>query len=158
MTNSYHVNKNRCLNALTPRISAIDQKRTFKNQIFLPFNKWNLTVILNLSISAQISVIVKMDINNKVMLLEELQEFLNNRLVTYIAISRLLDQIATVQTDSEKLLILKSADVQRQLQEGIESLNDLCISKLNGDITDSLRVDNQKLEEYRSKLFDLLKS
>jgi predicted house-cleaning noncanonical NTP pyrophosphatase (MazG superfamily) len=71
-----------------------------------------------------------MDINNKIVLLEELQEFLNSRKVNYIAISRLLDKIATVQTDSEKLLILKSEGVQRQLQEGMGSLNDLCISKL----------------------------
>ena len=120
--------------------------------------KLTFTVILNLSISVQLSVIVKMDINNKVVLLEELQEFLNSRKVSYIAISRLLDQIATVQTDSKKLFILKSEDIQRQLHEGIGSLNDLCISKLNGDITDNLQADNQKLDEYRSKLFDLLKS
>ena len=78
MTNSYHVNKNRCLNALTPRISAIDQKRTFKNQIFLLFDKWHLTVTLNLSISAQISVIVKMDINNKVMQLRKIEPILES--------------------------------------------------------------------------------
>ncbi len=120
--------------------------------------KQAFTVILNLSISVQISVIVKMDINNKIVLLEELQEFLNSRKVNYIAISRLLDKFATVQTDSEKLLILKSEGVQRQLQEGIGSLNDLCISKLNGDITDNLQADNQKLDEYRDKLYDLLKS
>ncbi len=99
-----------------------------------------------------------MDINNKVVLLEELQEFLNSRKVNYIAISRLLDKFATVQTDSEKLLILKSEGVQRQLQEEIGYLNELCISKLNGDITDNLQTDKQKLDEYRSKLYDLLKS
>ena len=115
-------------------------------------------VILNLSISVQISVIVKMDIRNKIALLEELKEFLNSRKVSYIAICRLLDKIATVQTDSQKLLILKPEDVQRQLQEGIVSLNELCISKLNGDITDNLQADNQKLDEYRSKLYDLLKN
>ena len=35
-----------------------------------------------------------MDINNKVALLEELQEFMNSRKVSYIANSRLLDKIA----------------------------------------------------------------
>ncbi|MFB3147053.1 MAG: hypothetical protein ACE10J_00115 [Thermodesulfobacteriota bacterium] len=99
-----------------------------------------------------------MDINNKVALLEELQEFMNSRKVSYIAISRLLDKIATVQTDSQKLLILQSEGVQRQLQEEIGFLNELCISKLNGDITDNLQTDKQKLDEYRSKLYDLLKS
>lgn len=120
--------------------------------------KQTYPAILNLSISVQISVIVKMDINNKVALLEELQEFMNSRKVSYIAISRLLDKIATVQTDSQKLLILQSEGVQRQLQEEIGFLNELCISKLNGDITDNLQTDKQKLDEYRSKLYDLLKS
>ena len=98
-----------------------------------------------------------MDINNKVLLLEELQEFLNNRKDSYIAISRLLDKITIAQSDSEKLLILKSEGVRRELQEGMASLNDLCISKLNGDITDNLQADNQKFDEYRDKLHDLLK-
>ena len=120
--------------------------------------KQTFTVILNLSISFQVSVIVKMDINNKIVLLEELQEFLNSRKVNYIAISRLLDKIATVQTDSQKLLILQSEGVQRQLHKEIGFLNELCISKLNGDITDNLQTDKQKLDEYRSKLYDLLKS
>lgn len=120
--------------------------------------KQTYPAILNLSISVQISVIVKMDINNKVALLEELQEFMSSRKVSYIAISRLLDKIATVQTDSQKLLILQSEGVQRQLQEEIGFLNELCISKLNGDITDNLQTDKQKLDEYRSMLYDLLKS
>lgn len=98
-----------------------------------------------------------MDINNKVLLLEELQEFLNNRKDSYIAISRLLDKITMAQSDSEKLLILKSEGVRRELQEGMASLNDLCISKLNGDIKDNLQADNQKFDEYRGKLHDLLK-
>ena len=100
---------------------------------------------------------MKMDINKKVALLEELQEFLNSRKDNYITISKLLDQIATVQTDSEKLLILKSEVVRREVREEMAFLNDLCISKLNGDITDNLQADNQKLDEYRDKLYDLLR-
>ncbi len=98
-----------------------------------------------------------MDINNKVELLEEMQEFLSSRMDSYITISTLLDQIAAVQTDSENLLVLKSAGIQKQLQERIDILNNLCVSKLNGDITEKLQDDNQKLTDFRVKLNDLLK-
>ena len=98
-----------------------------------------------------------MDINNKVELLEEMQEFLNSRRDSYITISTLLEQIASVQTDSEKLRILKSSGIQKQLQERIDKLNNLCVSKLNGDITENLQDDNQKLTDFREKLHDLLK-
>ena len=98
-----------------------------------------------------------MDINNKVKLLEEMQEFLNSRKDSYNTISELLNQIAAVQTDSEKLLVLKSSGIQKQLQERIDSLNNLCVSKLNGDITENLQNDNQKLTDFREKLHDLLK-
>jgi len=109
------------------------------------------------NISALTSVIVTMDINNKVELLEELKEFLDSRRDSYITISTLLDQIAAVQNDSEKLLILKSSGIQKQLQERIDTLNNLCVSKLNGDITENLQHDNQKLTDFREKLNDLLK-
>jgi hypothetical protein len=97
-----------------------------------------------------------MNINNKVELMEELQEFLDSRRDSYITISTLLDQIAAVQTDSEKLLVLKSSGIQKQLQERIDTLNNLCISKLNGDITENLQDDNQKLTDFREKLHGLL--
>ena len=100
-----------------------------------------------------------MDINNKVKLLEEMQEFLNSRKDSYITISTLLDQIASVQTDSaEKLLVLKSSGIQKQLQERIDTLNNLCVSKLNSDITENLQDDNQKLTDFRAKLHELLKN
>jgi len=98
-----------------------------------------------------------MNINNKVELMEEIQEFLSSRRDSYITISMLLDQITTVQTDSEKLLVLESSGIQKQLQERIDSLNNLCVSKLNGDITENLQDDNQRLTDYREKLHDLLK-
>ena len=98
-----------------------------------------------------------MDINNKVELLEEMQEFLNSRRDSYITISTLLEQIASVQSDSEKLRILKSSGLQKQLQERVDKLNDLCVSKLNGDITENLQDDNQKLTDFREKLHDLIK-
>jgi hypothetical protein len=97
-----------------------------------------------------------MNINNKVELMEELQEFLNSRRDSYITISTLLDQIAAVQNDSEKLLVLKSSGIQKQLQERIDTLNNLCVSKLNGDITENLQDDNLKLTDFREKLHDLL--
>ena len=99
-----------------------------------------------------------MDINNKVELLEELQEFLNSRRDNYITISTLLDQIAAVQTDSKKIFVPKSSEIQKQLQERIDTLNTLCISKLNGDITENLQDDNQKLTDFEKKIYDLLKS
>ena len=99
-----------------------------------------------------------MDINNKVELLEELQEFLDSRRDNYITISTLLDQIAAVQTDSEKIFVPKSSEIQKQLQERIDTLNTLCISKLNGDITENLQNDNQKLTDFGKKIYDLLKS
>lgn len=99
-----------------------------------------------------------MDINNKVELLEELQEFLNSRRDNYITISTLLDQIAAVQTDSEKIFVPKSSEIQKQLQERIDTLNTLCISKLNGNITENLQNDNQKLTNFGKKIYDLLKS
>ena len=99
-----------------------------------------------------------MDINNKVKLLEEMQEFLNSRKDSYNTISELLNQIAAVQTDSEKLLILKSSGIQKQLQKRINTLNNLCVSKLNNDITENLQDDNQKLSDFREKLHDLLKN
>lgn len=89
--------------------------------------------------------------------MEELQEFLSSRRDSYITISTLLDQIAAVQTDSEKLLVLKPSGIQKQLQERIDSLNNLCVSKLNGDITENLQDDNQKLTDFRKKLHALLK-
>lgn len=98
-----------------------------------------------------------MDIHNKVKLLEEMQEFLNSRKDSYNTISALLDQLAAVQTDSEKLLILKSSGIQKQLQKRINTLNNLCVSKLNNDITENLQDDNQKLSDFREKLHDLLK-
>jgi len=99
-----------------------------------------------------------MDINNKVKLLEEMQEFLNSRKDSYNTISELLNQIAAVQTDSEKLLILKSSGIQKQLQKRINTLNNLCVSKLNNDITENLQDDNQRLSDFREKLHDLLKN
>ncbi len=99
-----------------------------------------------------------MDINNKVKLLEEMQEFLDSRKDSYNTISALLNQIAAVQTDSEKLLILKSSGIQKQLQKRINTLNNLCVSKLNSDITENLQDDNQKLSDFREKLHDLLKN
>ena len=89
--------------------------------------------------------------------MEELQEFLSSRRDSYITISTLLDQIAAVQTDSEKLLVLKPSGIQKQLQERIDSLNNLCVSKLNGDITENLQDDTQKLTDFREKLHALLK-
>ena len=97
-----------------------------------------------------------MDINNKVKLLEEIQEFLDSRRDSYITISTLLDQITAVQTDSEKLLALRSVEVQKKLQERINTLNNLCVSKLNSDITENLQDDNQKLTDFREKLHNLL--
>jgi predicted house-cleaning noncanonical NTP pyrophosphatase (MazG superfamily) len=99
-----------------------------------------------------------MDINNKVKLLEEMQEFLDSRKDSYNTISELLNQIAAVQTDSEKLLILKSSGIQKQLQKRINTLNNLCVSKLNNDITENLQDDNQRLSDFREKLHDLLKN
>lgn len=99
-----------------------------------------------------------MDINNKVELLEEIQEFINSRRDNYITISALLDQIASVKTDSEKILILKSSGIHKQLQKKIDALNNLCVSKLNGDITENLQDDNQKLTDFRKKLNELIKS
>jgi hypothetical protein len=42
------------------------------------------------------------------------------------------------------------------LQERIDTLNNLCVSKLNGDITENLQDDNQKLTDFREKLHGLL--
>jgi len=98
-----------------------------------------------------------MNINNKIDLMEELQKFLNSRRDSYVTISSFLDQITAVQNDSEKLLVLKSPGIQKQLQERIDTLNNLCISKLNADISENLQNDNQKLTDFQEKLHDLLK-
>lgn len=124
--------------------------------IYICLTSFNKTRHSQPNISVLTSVIVTMNINNKVELMEELQEFLDSRRDSYITISTLLDQIAAVQTDSEKLLVLKSSGIQKQLQERIDTLNNLCISKLNGDITENLQDDNQKLTDFREKLHDLL--
>ena len=87
--------------------------------------------------------------------MEELQEFLNSRRDSYITISTFLDQIAAVQNDSKMILALKSPGIQKQLQERIDTLNNLCISKLNGDISENLQDDNQKLTDFREKLHNL---
>jgi len=94
-----------------------------------------------------------MNINKIVKLLIDLRDFLNSRQVSFSdSISELLNEITSVQTDSEKMFILNSRDTRTLLQGGMGSLNDLIICKSNGHITDDEEVDGQELDEYRNKL------
>ncbi len=96
-----------------------------------------------------------MNINKIIALLIELCEFLNSRKVSFaVVISQILDEITSVKSDSEKLFIIEAA--QKQLQGGMGSLNDVWICKENGHVTTDEQGDNEKLEEYRIRLRDLL--
>jgi hypothetical protein len=71
-----------------------------------------------------------------------------------VVISQILDEISNATTDANKLLIIENA--REQLQGGMGSLNDIWICKDNGHLTDDEESDNQKLEEFRVRLQDLM--
>jgi len=96
-----------------------------------------------------------MNINKIVALLGEIYQFLSSHKVSFATvISHILKEIASAQTDREKLLVIESA--KKELQGGMGSLNDVWICKENGNITNNEQGDNQKLEEYRVRLQGML--
>lgn len=93
------------------------------------------------------------DIHDLNTLLVDLYNFLISRDVNFAeSISVLLDEIASVQTDSEKLCIINSRDTELLLRGGTGSLNDLVICALQNHITANEEADNQILNKYRDKI------
>lgn len=96
------------------------------------------------------------DINELNTLLTDLHDFLLSRDVNFAeSVSELIDEIASAQTDSEKLCIINSRDAEVLLRGGMGSLNDLVICALNNHITDNEETDNQILNKYRDRISEL---
>lgn len=96
------------------------------------------------------------DINELNTLLTDLRDFLISRDVNFAeSVSVLLDEIASVQTDIDKLCIINSRDTELLLRGGTESLNHLVICALNNHITANEKADNQTLNKYRDKIGEL---
>ena len=96
------------------------------------------------------------DINELNTLLTDLYDFLISRDVNFAeSVSVLLNEISSVQTDSEKLCIINSRDTEVLLRGGMGSLNDLVICSLNNHITANEEADNQTLNQYRDRIGEL---
>jgi len=97
------------------------------------------------------------DINELNTLLINLHNFLISRNVINFAeaISTFLGEIASAQTDSEKLRIINSRNTELLLRGGVESLNNLRICSFNDHISDCEQIDNQELARYKDKIGEL---
>ena len=96
------------------------------------------------------------DIHDLNTLLVDIRDFLISRDVNFAEpVSVLLNEIASAQTDSEKLNIINSRDTELLLRGGAGSLNDLVICALNNHITANEEADNQTLNRYRDRIGEL---
>jgi len=96
------------------------------------------------------------DIHDLNTLLADIRDFLISRDVNFAeSVSVLLNEIASAQTDSEKLYIINSRDTELLLRGGTGSLNDLVICALNNHITANEEADNQTLNRYRDRIGEL---
>ena len=97
------------------------------------------------------------DINELNTILVNLHDFLNRRNVVTLAeaISGLLNEIALVQSDSEKLCIINSRNTELLLRGGVGSLINLCICALDDHITENEKIDNKRLAKHKDRLGEL---
>jgi len=87
-----------------------------------------------------------------IILLRQLEDLMNSHRVSFaVVIHQLITQL-TEATDAE-LSDPLLRDV-RSLFGGIGSLNDVCISKLNGHLVDNEREANRRLDELRDTLWN----